>query len=109
MKKTGWMILFGAMSLYTTHAVVMTSLQSNLFKEWNALAQIPWLVATVKDFYVTQLPLSLWMFYKESHWLARVLWFVAFVALGSIATSFYLLLQVWKLNPEDPIEKILTR
>ncbi len=109
MKRKAWMLFFGAMSLYTAYVVVTTSLQSNLFKEWDALAQVPWLVATVKDFYVTQIPLTLWMAYKETSWIARTLWFVAFVCLGSIATSFYILLQIAKLKPEDPLEKVLSR
>ena len=109
MKKSWLMALFAAMTLHMIYVVTATSLQSNLFADWNALAKIPWMVATVKDFYQTQTPVILWMFYKEESWLFGILWAIAFIALGSIATSFYIVLQLWKLEPGEPLEKVLVR
>jgi len=107
--KTSLKILFAAMTVHMIYVVWTTSLASNLLKDWPQLAQIPWMVATVKDFYQTQTPLILWMFYKETGWIARLLWLVAFVALGSIATSAYILFQLMALKAEDPIENLLLR
>ena len=49
-------ILFAAMTLHMIYVVWTTSMASNLFTDWKQLAQVPWLVATVKDFYQTQTP-----------------------------------------------------
>ena len=40
---------------------------------------------------------------------ARGLWFVLFVGLGSIATAFYVFLQLMRLSPGNPIGKLLLR
>ena len=91
-------ILFAAMTLYMGYVAVTTSLESNLFEVWSDLAQIPWMVATLKDFYLNILIFTIWMFYKERRILIRLLWLLGFVCLGSIATSFYVLLQLMKLE-----------
>ena len=50
---------------------------------------------------------ALWMFYKERTWALRVVWLVHFVCLGSIATSAFVLIQLFRVSAEDPLEKVL--
>jgi len=107
--RTGLKILFAAMTLHMIYVVWKTSVASNLFADWAQLSQIPWMTATVKDFYQTQTPLILWMLYKEAKWLWRIVWLVAFVALGSIATSAYVFIELMKLGPDEPLHNILLR
>jgi hypothetical protein len=102
-------VLFILMFFYMTFVVVSTSLESNLFEEWSNLAAIPWLVATIKDFYANTIIISLWMFYKEKTWGARLLWFLLFVGLGSIATSAYVLMILFRVSVNDPVENVLLR
>jgi hypothetical protein len=77
------------LSLFMLCLVIKTSMASNLFTEWHALGQIPWMRATLWDFYFNIAIISGWMFYKEKGWLSRSLWLIGFVTLGSIATMFY--------------------
>jgi hypothetical protein len=49
------------------------------------------------------------MIYKENTSLARAAWLVLFVCLGSIATSAYVLVQLFRVSAKDPLEKILLR
>ena len=103
------MFLMAAMSVYMTYVVITTSRQSNLFQEWHTLSTIPWMSATIKDFYQNIALLWLWVFYKESSIFVAVLWGIAFVMLGSIATPIYVLIQLWKLKDDEPIERMFAR
>lgn len=96
--------LFGAMAVYTTYVVARTSLKHSLWTDLPRLSKEPWMVATLKDYYVNVLLISTWMAYRErSNW-ARLAWFASFCTLGSIATAGYAFLQVFNrslgLSPE---------
>jgi hypothetical protein len=38
-----------------------------------------------------------------------VLWFVLILTLGNIAMSFYVLLQLFALRPEEPVERLFQK
>ena len=100
-------ILFSAVFIWMVYVVVSTSLESNLFEEWSNLAQIPWLTATLWDFYANTLIIALWAIYKERSAVSRGFWVLLFVFLGSIATSAYILIHLFRLSRTDSIEKLL--
>ncbi len=102
-------ILFGALCAYMVYVVVSTSLESNLLQEWSYLGSIPWMTATLKDFYANTVVLFSWVAYKEQSYAQKLLWLVLFVCLGSIAVTFYVLLQLFKLKPGEGIEAVLLR
>lgn len=102
-------ILFSALFVWMTYIVVSTSLESNLFNEWSNLAKIPWLTATLWDFYANTVIISLWAMYKERSFVARGIWVILFVVLGSIATTAYVLRYLFSLSKDDGIEKLLLR
>ena len=101
--------LFALISLCMVVVTIVTSLQSNLFAMWPLLAKEPWMIATLQDFYFNIIIISTWMIYKEGKFLPSALWFVAFVLLGSIATSFYVFLQFCRLKPGQGPEAVLLR
>ncbi len=102
-------ILFILVFVYMTYTVIATSLQSNLVAEWPTLAAIPWMSATLKDFYANLIIIALWMFYKENTWRSRVSWLALFVCLGSIATSAYVLMHLFRASKNTPINNIVLR
>jgi len=69
----------------------------------------PWLVATLFDAYFGFLWFWLWVAYKETGMLARLLWLVLILAMGNIAMAAYALIQLWKLPPGARIEDLLLR
>ncbi len=69
----------------------------------------PWFIATLFDCYFGFLTFYLWLAYRESRWLARALWLIAILALGNIAMSVYMLLSLWRLPADAPIERLLLR
>lgn len=94
-----FILLFG----YIVYTVITTSLQSNLFKEWDFLASIPWMKATLVDFYINTVVIFSWMSFREKLWSIRFIWLILFVTLGSIATTLYVLIQLFKLKKEEPV------
>lgn len=103
------LIIFTAVFLWVTYVVIDTSYQSNLFKEWDYLMGIPWMQATLWDFYANILVLLIWVYYKESSIALKALWTVLFITLGSIAVTGYVLLQLFKLKTGEGLEKILMK
>jgi hypothetical protein len=68
-----------------------------------------WTIATFLDAYCGFITFLVWVVYKESSWRTRVIWFVAIMALGNIAMSSYMLLQLFRLRPEQDVSAILAR
>eukprot|EP00959_Pyramimonas_sp_CCMP1952_P064907 1355408-Pyramimonas_sp.AAC.1 len=69
----------------------------------------PWMKATLVDFYTNVFVLLCWVWYKETSFVARVLWTLFFCGLGSIGTCAYVLVQLFQLSPGQPLHKILLR
>lgn len=79
--------------------------------QWAGLTTRPdnwWTIATLVDAYYGFVTFYVWVVYKERRWHARVIWFVAIMALGNIAMSAYLLLQLARLRTDEPAAAILT-
>jgi len=47
--------------------------------------------------------------YKENTVWSRVLWLILILGLGNIAMSLYVLIQLFRLKPEQPAEALLRR
>jgi hypothetical protein len=93
--------------LFMIYMVVSTSLESSLFKEWDYLAAIPWMRATLWDFYANILVIFIWVVYREKAWPIKIVWAVLFFFLGSIGSIGYLLIQLFGLKQGESIQKIL--
>lgn len=96
-------VLLGLLMLYST---IETSMASNLLEEWPSLVSIPWMQATLIDFYINIAFIFLWVVYRERSLAAKAGWLVALVLLGSMATAAYVFLQARSLNQGDGIEKM---
>lgn len=102
-------VLFLTISISMIYVTAATSIQSDLFKEWNSLGAIPWMRATLCDFYFNITIISCWVLYKEKKIWTGILWVTAFILLGSIATSFYVWVELMRLKPNQSASDILLR
>jgi hypothetical protein len=102
-------LLFGAIFVWTTTVTIRTSFSVSLSAAWPAYAANPWAVATLFDAYSGFVTFYAWVFYKERALWSRLLWFVLVMGLGNIATSLYVLIQLFRLKPEERAESILWR
>ena len=95
--------------IFMIYIVISTSLASNLYTEWDFLAAIPWMRATLWDFYANILVIYLWVMYKEKNVFVMLLWALLFFCLGSIGTIGYVLIQLFKAKPTDTIKDVLVQ
>ena len=90
-------------------ATSWASLQVSLLRIPHEVATHPWFIATLFDCYFGFLTFYVWVAYKETSMLARVLWLIAILLLGNIAMSVYMLITVFKLPTDATIEQVLLR
>lgn len=102
---TALKVLFSLLLVWMSYTVISTSLQSNLFKQWDFLGSIPWMRATLWDFYANVTVIFLWVCYKENSIALRLLWLILLVALGSIASCAYVLIQLFRLKPGQGLKE----
>jgi hypothetical protein len=101
-----------AFSVVLLSMLCVTSWASLALPMWQtprALLLHPWFIATLFDCYFGFLTFYLWLAYRETGWLARVLWLLAILALGNIAMSSYLLIALWRLPSNASIDRLLLR
>nr|XP_034931238.1 uncharacterized protein LOC118061783 [Populus alba]XP_034931239.1 uncharacterized protein LOC118061783 [Populus alba]XP_034931240.1 uncharacterized protein LOC118061783 [Populus alba]XP_034931241.1 uncharacterized protein LOC118061783 [Populus alba]XP_034931242.1 uncharacterized protein LOC118061783 [Populus alba] len=67
----------------------------------------PWMVATLIDFYINVVALSVWVAYKESSLISGFLWILLLICFGSITTCAYVVKQLVQLTSQDPVYLIL--
>jgi uncharacterized protein DUF1475 len=106
---TALKVIFSVLLVWMCYVVISTSLQSNLFKEWNFLGSIPWMGATLWDFYTNVLVIFVWVCYKEKSWLLKILWLILLVCLGSIASCAFVLIQLFRLKPGEGLKELFSK
>jgi len=94
-----------AMLAVTTWA----SLDVALWKMPREVATHPWFIATLFDTYFAFLTFYVWLAYKETSNMARVLWLLAILLLGNIAMAIYLLRELFRLSANATMEDLLLR
>ncbi len=105
----GLKILFSALLIWMCYIVISTSLESNLFKQWDFLGSIPWMKATLWDFYTNVIVIFLWVCYKEKSIVLKIVWLVLLVALGSIASCAFVLVQLLRLKQGEGLKELFTK
>jgi hypothetical protein len=102
-------ILFGFILVSLLAVTAWASLRQPVW-EWSGLTRAPdngWAIATLLDAYYGFITFYVWVAYKEQRWPARILWLIAILALGNMAMSAYVLLQLRKLPPGEPLPALL--
>jgi hypothetical protein len=107
--KTGLKLLFTGIFVWMTVLTIRTSFLMSLWDAWDSYAANPWAVATLYDAYFGFITFWVWVAFKESHWVPRILWLILILGLGNIAMSLYVLIQLFRLKPEEPVEALLWR
>jgi hypothetical protein len=104
-------LLFAAIFLWMVGMTTYVSLHKPL---WLAGSEFswsgsPWAVATLFDAYFGFVTFFVWVCFKERTLAAKVLWFLLIMGLGNIAMSSYVLIQLFKLRPDEPLSRLLLR
>ena len=101
-----------AFSFVLVSMLAVTTWASGQVALWDtplAVAAHPWFIATLFDTYFGFLTFYVWLAYKESSHVARVAWLVAILLFGNIAMATYLLIQLFRLPSDAPMEALLLK
>ena len=110
MHKRGLQLLFGFILVSLTAWNVWVSTRQPVW-DWGGLTTPPdnlWTIATLIDAYYGFVTFYMWVLWKETRALPRVLWFVAIMLLGNIAMAVYVLRQLARLGPADSMGTLLS-
>ena len=102
-------ILFAGIFLWMVAMTTYVSLHKSLLLAGSEFswAGSPWAVATLFDAYFGFVTFFVWVCLKERSLMAKLVWFCLIMGLGNIAMSGYVLLQLWKLKPQEPLSNLL--
>ena len=103
--------LFAAIFVVMISVTVWAGSQANLLDPavraaFNAQS---WAIATLFDAYCGFLTFFVWVAYRERSLSVKILWLVLILLLGNIAMSFYVLLQLLRMKPGEPLSALLAR
>ena len=106
---TALKVVFSLLFLWMCYTVISTCVQSNLFKEWDFLGSIPWMRATLWDFYANVFVLFVWVCYKEKSYVLKAVWLILLVTLGIIASCAFVLIQLFRLKPGEGLKELFSK
>ena len=85
------------------------SLHTPLFAIPRDVLHHPWFIATLFDAYWAFVAFYVWVAWKEQSTGARILWFVAIIALGNIAMAIYFLRELFRVPASGSLDAVITR
>jgi hypothetical protein len=100
-------LIFAAILVTMIVVTIDASLKQSMWECWPGLKAQPWAIATLFDAYCGFLTFFVWVAFKEGTMLRSVVWFVLIMTLGNIAMSIYVLIQLFQLKPEEPVQAML--
>lgn len=101
-----FVVVLGSMLWVTTWAGLHQSLGA--FAR-SATIRDPWVIATLFDAYWAFIAVYVWVAWKEQSLAARVLWFVALIALGNLAIAAYFLRELFSIPATGPLADVFAR
>ncbi len=88
MKTVKIVALIGAVAM--SIALINGFVRGDFFEDGGTLMRNPWGVVSLVDLYVGFVLFSLWIIYRESSWIARVIWVTLMMVFGFLTASIYL-------------------
>lgn len=102
-------ILFTVFLLTILGVTAWASLQLPLWDTPQQIVTHPWFIATLTDTYLAFLTFWVWVAYKETSSLARLIWLLLILLTGNMAMAAYVLIQLWRLPAGAGVEQLLLR
>ncbi|MEM6455351.1 MAG: DUF1475 family protein [Acidobacteriota bacterium] len=102
-------LIFSGTFLGMLWATVTASFDRDVFTAAAEIWADPWGRATLFDAYFGFISVYVWVAYRETSWISRVIWFVLFMALGNFAIAAYVLIALWRLPADAPMKDLLLR
>lgn len=85
-------------SLIMTFMIIFSLLTGNFFEQGSILMGLVWGQMSLVDLYVGFFLVYLWIYYKESKLLPKIIWAILLIVTGSLATAVYVLIESYRAN-----------
>lgn len=104
-------LIFAAILIWMIAMTTYVSLHKPLWQAGTEFswAGSPWAVATLFDAYFGFITFFVWVCCKERSLASKAIWFVLIMTLGNMAMSSYVLIQLFRLKPEEPLSSLLLK
>lgn len=102
-------LIFALILLTIIGVNLWASMQASPWKIPPAVGAHPWFIATLADAYLAFFTYWLWVAYKETSTVTRLVWLTLIFVLGNMAMASYMLIQLFRLPPGADIEDLLLR
>lgn len=96
-------MVFGFIFAFMVAMTIRTSQQQSLWAALPGFAASPWSMATLYDAYCGFITFFCWLAWRERALAAKIVWFVLIMALGNIAMSLYVLIQLFQLKADEGV------
>jgi hypothetical protein len=100
-------LLFLAVLASMLWVTTWAGIQCPLFAVPHSVATHPWFIATLCDAYWGFITFFVWVYYRQTSWVARIAWFLAILSLGNIAMSSYCLAALSQAPREGRLGDVL--
>lgn len=107
--RTALKVFFVFVLAVMTWGTMRASLDRGIVTALQELGPDTWFQVTLLDTYFAFLTFSIWVLYKETCWMRRLLWLGGILLLGNFAIAAYMLLQLFRLPAGEPLENLLLR
>lgn len=85
-------------TLIMAFMIVFSLLTGDFFEQGSILMGLVWGQMSLVDLYVGFLLVYVWIFYKETKLLPRIVWALLLIVTGSLATALYVLIESYHTN-----------
>jgi hypothetical protein len=105
-------LLRGILGFILLSMIVLTVVaiqEASLTEAGSELWKDAWFRLTLADAYFGFLIVYLWVAYKERTLASRIVWFLLFMALGNMAVSAYILIQLFGVRHGSLAESLLLK
>lgn len=85
-------------TLIMTFMIIFSLLTGDFFAQGSILMGLVWGQMSLVDLYVGFLLVYVWIFYKETKLLPRIVWALLLIVTGSLATALYVLIESYRTN-----------
>lgn len=96
-------VLSGLSLLIMFGMIVFSVLTGDFAGEGSILMGMVWGQMSLVDLYVAFFLVYIWIFYKESKALPRIIWAFLLIVTGSLATALYIFLETYRTKDIDSL------
>lgn len=93
-------------SLIMLFMIIYSLLTGDFFEQGSILMGLVWGQMSLVDLYVGFFLVYVWILYKETKILPKIIWAILLIVTGSLATAVYVLIESYRVHS---IEELLTQ